>query len=141
LPLNSRRAPAALSKRAPNGDELVARAVNASFEAGQQDYRAGHLDKARQEFDQSLEWLLSSGYDLNQEPQLQQLYDRIVETVHADEMVAFRDGDGFSEQKSEPAPADEMPDLAAAPPPPADPALRGNAEVEVESVEHDLPLT
>ena len=76
LPLNSRRAPAALSKRAPNGDELVARAVNASFEAGQQDYRAGHLDKARQEFDQSLEWLLSSGYDLNQEPQLQQSQQR-----------------------------------------------------------------
>ena len=141
LPLNSRRGVVALSLRAPNGDELVARAVNALFEAGQQDYRAGHLDQARQEFDQSVEVLLSSGYDLKQEPRLQQLYDRIVETVHADEMVAFRDGDGFSEQKSEPAPLDEMPDLAAAPPAPADPALRGNAEVEVESVEHDLPLT
>jgi membrane-bound lytic murein transglycosylase D len=141
LPLNSRRGSVALSMRAPDGDQLVARAVNVLFEAGQQDYRAGHLDQARQEFDQSLEVLLSSGYDLKQEPRLQQLYDRIVETVHADEMVAFRDGDGFSEQKSEPAPLDEMPDLAAAPPVPADPALRGNAEVEVESVEHDLPLT
>jgi membrane-bound lytic murein transglycosylase D len=141
LPLNSRRAPVALSAKAPNGDLLVARAANASFEAGQQDYRAGHLDRARQEFDQSLEVLLGSGYDLKQEPQLQQLYDRIVETVHADEMVAFRDGDGFSEQATAPAPLDEMPDLAATPPPPADPELRGNAEVEVESVEHDLPLT
>ncbi|MGD0840262.1 MAG: LysM peptidoglycan-binding domain-containing protein [Candidatus Acidiferrales bacterium] len=141
LPLNSRRAPRALATMAPNGDELVARAVNALFEAGQQDYRAGHLDKARQEFDQSLEVLLSSGYDLKQEPRLQQLFDHILETVHADEMVAFRDGDGFSEQQTEPSPLDEMPDLAGAPPAPADPALRGNAEGELASVEHDLPLT
>ncbi|MGB6430430.1 MAG: lytic transglycosylase domain-containing protein, partial [Candidatus Acidiferrales bacterium] len=141
LPLNSRRAPVALSTEAPNGDALVARAANAAFEAGQRDYQAGHLDQARQEFDQSLEVLLGSGYDLNQEPQLQRLYEHIVETVHADEMVAFHDGDGFSEQATAPAPLDEMPDLAEAPPLPADPALRGNAEVEVESVEHDLPLT
>jgi membrane-bound lytic murein transglycosylase D len=141
LPLESRRGTAGVSLQAPNGDLLVARAVNASFAAGQQDYQAGHLDQARREFDASLEVLLSSGYDLKQEPQLQQMYDHIVETVHADEMVAFRDGDGFSEQKTEPAPADEMPDLSASPPAPADPALRGNAEGEVASVEHDLPLT
>jgi membrane-bound lytic murein transglycosylase D len=141
LPLRLQRTTVGLSAMAPNGDELVARAVNASFAAGEDDYRAGHLDRARAEFDQSLETLLSSGYDLKQEPRLQDLYDHIVETVHADEMVAFRDGDGFSEQKTEPAPLDEMPDLAAAPPAPEDPALRGNAEVEVESVEHDLPLT
>jgi peptidoglycan lytic transglycosylase D len=141
LPLVWRRSPAGLSAKAPNGDELVARAANASFAAGEQDYSAGHLEQARAEFDRSLEILLSSGYDLKQQPRLQQLYDHIVETVHADEMVAFRDGDGFSEQKTEPAPLDEMPDLAATPPAPADPALRGNAEVEVQSVEHDLPLT
>jgi membrane-bound lytic murein transglycosylase D len=140
LPL-TRRAPAGLSRKAPNGDELVAQAVNASFVAGEADYRAGHLEAARREFDQSLEVLLSSGYDLKQEPALQQLYDHIVETVHADEMVSFRDGDGFSEQKTVPAPVDEMPDLSAAPPAPADPALRGSAEGEIESVEHDLPLT
>lgn len=141
LPLNSRRGPVGLSTKAPDGDVLLARAVNASFEAGEADYRAGHLDKARQEFDQSLEVLLSSGYDLQKEPRLQDLYDHIVETVHADEMVAFREGDGFSEQKSVPAPLDEMPDLSAAPPEPEDPALRGNAEGEIQSVEHDLPLT
>jgi len=141
LPLNSRPAPCALAAQAPNGDELVARAVNALFDAGQKDYAASHLVQARQEFDQSLEVLLSSGYDLKQEPRLQKLYDHIVETVHADEMVAFRDGDGFSEQQAEPAPLDEIPDLAAAPPPPVDPALRGSAEGELASVEHDLPLT
>ena len=141
LPLDSRGAMAGVSTQAPNGDELVARAAKAAFDAGQKDYGAGHLDDARREFDQSIEVLLGSGYDLRQEPQLQQLYDHILETVHADEMVAFRDGDGFSEQKTEPAPLDEMPDLSTAPPAPADPALRGNAEGEVESVEHDLPLT
>src|SRR2546425_9385322 len=35
------------------------------------------------------------------EPLLEKLFDRIVETVHAYELAAFREGDGFSERSEE----------------------------------------
>jgi len=117
--------------------ELLARQVEAAFQSGEQEYKAGHLSRARQEFDRALDLLLRSGYDLESEPHLEKLFDRMVETVHGYELAAFREGDGFSEQKTEPAPIDEIADLTF----PADPRLRERVERELRGLPHDLPLT
>ncbi len=141
LPLDPRRGRIKpLVALAPNGIDWLAAQSQAAFDAGEEDFRAGRLGKAREEFDRALDQLLASGFDIDADPRLGNLYRHIVETVSADELEAFRDGDGFREQKATPAPIDE---IAEVPIPEAgnlDPNLRGRAEREVNSISHDLPL-
>jgi membrane-bound lytic murein transglycosylase D len=130
-----------LSPSAPDGVERVAAESQAAFDAGEEDFRAGHLGKAREEFDKALDGLLASGFDLEADPRLSSLYHHVIETVSADELEAFRDGDGFSEQKSTPAPIDEIAEQPIPQPEKFDPNLLGRAEGEVSAIAHDLPLT
>jgi membrane-bound lytic murein transglycosylase D len=111
------------------------------FEAGQQDYRAGHLAKARQEFNLAVDTLIGSGFDINGNPQLSAEFHRIVETISSEEFAAFREGDGFTEQTAVPAPIDEIPDISAPASGTLDPKLAAGAAREIALVPHDLPLT
>jgi peptidoglycan lytic transglycosylase D len=128
-------------------EERLARQTEAIFQAGEKAYKDGHLSAARQQFDHSLDLLLESGLDIQGNARLSALYDHIVSTVHSDELIAYREGDGFSEQKSTPAPIDEIntsvptEEETETPAGPVDPRLRSNAETEVSQVSHDLPLT
>jgi membrane-bound lytic murein transglycosylase D len=126
---------------APDGPKWLAAQTQASFDAGEQDFRAGRLGKAREEFDQALDQMLSSGFDIDKDHRLSELYRHIVDTVSADELEAFRDGDGFREQTATPAPIDEIAEEPMPQPEKVDPNLRGRAEGEVSSIAHDLPLT
>ncbi len=142
LPIDVRRAQVIpLQLQPPNGVEILIEKVEAAFQAGEQNYKAGHLGKARRDFDQAVDWLLSSGFDLQADPRLEQLFDRIVDTVHAYEMAAFREGDGFSEQKTEPAPIEEIAGMTFPEPGRLDPRLSEKAEQGLKAVPHDLPLT
>jgi membrane-bound lytic murein transglycosylase D len=137
-------APAPVPEPVLSAEERLARQVEAIFASGEKEYRDGHLSAARQQFDRSLDTLLESGIDIHASTRLSTLFDHIVSTVNTDELIAFREGDGFSEQKSAPAPIDEIATNAAPEEPPAGPAearLRGNAEAELKEVSHDLPLT
>ena len=138
LPLGDRgfRAPSLMPPPKAAIDVLIEQ-VEAAFLAGEQNYKAGHLEKARRDFDRAVDLLLRSGFDLHAEPRLQHLYDRVVDTVHAYEIAAFRAGDGFAEQRSEPAPIDEIAEMTF----PLDPRLKEKAEREVQTIQHDLPLT
>lgn len=122
--------------RQPSVDRLIAD-VEAAFQAGEQSYKAGHLEKARRDFDRAVDLLLTSEFNLHAEPRLEQLFDRIVSAIHAYELAAFREGDGFSEQRSEPAPMDEIAELTF----PVDARLKEKVEGELKDVPHDLPLT
>jgi membrane-bound lytic murein transglycosylase D len=130
-----------LSAYAPDGIEWLAARSQTAFDAGNQDYRAGRLGKAREEFDQALEQLLASGFDLDADPRLSELYRHIEEAVNADGLGAAREGDSFAEQKATPAPIDEIAEVMIPEPEKLDPNLRGRAEREVNSISHDLPLT
>jgi membrane-bound lytic murein transglycosylase D len=141
LPLTARRGSITpLMVFPPNGIEWLVAQSRAAFDAGEQDFRAGRLGKAREEFDQALDQLLASGFDIDADPRLGDLYRHIVETVNLDELEAFRDGDGFREQKSTPAPIDEIAEVPIPETENVDPNLRGRAEGEVTSISHDLPL-
>ena len=142
LPLNSNTASLTIIERpAPFASDLLLSYSMWAFEAGQQDYRAGHLAKARQEFDLAIDSLLGSGVDINRDSRFLAAYQRIVETVSSEEFAAFREGDGFSEQKAEPAPIDAIPEIGAAEPGALDPKLAASAAVELAAVQHDFPLT
>src|SRR6202171_517999 len=141
LPLDARRGSIVpLMNFAPDGIQWLVARSQAVFHAGEQDFRAGRLDKAREEFDQALNQMLASGFDIDADPRLGDLYRHIVETVNVDELEAFRDGDGFREQKSTPAPIDEIAEVPIPETENVDPNLRGRAEGEVTSISHDLPL-
>jgi membrane-bound lytic murein transglycosylase D len=111
------------------------------FEAGQQDFRAGHLAKARQEFDRSVDTMIGSGIDVASDPRLTGEFHRIVDAISSEEFAAFREGDGFSEQKAEAAPIDEIPEIGEPAPGSLDPKLAAGATREIALVQHDLPLT
>jgi membrane-bound lytic murein transglycosylase D len=142
LPINSEhKILTSLMMQAPDGANQLAADAQAAFDAGEQDFHAGHLEKARAEFDDALDELLTSGFDLEADAQLGNLYRHIIDTVSLDELEAFRAGDGFSEQKSTPAAIDEIAEQPIPEPEVLDPSLRVRAEVEVGAVSHDLPLT
>ena len=116
-------------------DALIAQAEK-QYAAGQTNYQAGHLEAAKANFDEAFNTLLSSNLDIRNNEQLQREFDKVVEAVHELEMTALKQGDGFQEQRSEPAPIDEANDITF----PVDPNLRAKAEAEIKTTKSDLPL-
>ena len=111
--------------------------VEQKFASGEQNYKAGHLEAARKDFDDAVDWMLQSGYDSNSDPQLSELFHRVVDTVYTYELQAFRAGDGFNEAPAVPAPIDEVAEMTF----PVDPRLKARAEEAAKNISHDLPLT
>jgi membrane-bound lytic murein transglycosylase D len=136
-PQSKPRVPQALEVD-PIGD-LIAR-VEKEYQSGQDNYRAGHLEAAKQNFDSAFNLLLGSGFDLRSDLQsddrLARELDRILDGINALELAALQQGDGFAEQKSEPAPIDEANELTF----PVDANIKAKAEAEIKSTPSDLPL-
>ena len=89
------------------------------------------------DFDDAVDWMLESGYDPHGDPRLSELFHRVVDTVYAYELQAFRAGDGFSEAPAVPAAIDEVAEMTF----PVDPRLKERAEEAAKNFSHDLPLT
>jgi membrane-bound lytic murein transglycosylase D len=115
--------------------DLIAR-VEKEYQSGQDNYRAGHLEAAKQNFDSAFDQLLGSGIDLRSDDRLERELDRILDGINGLELAALQQGDGFAEQKSEPAPIDEANDLTPA----VDQNVKAKAEAEIKSTHSDLPL-
>jgi membrane-bound lytic murein transglycosylase D len=117
--------------------DLIAR-VEKEYQAGQDNYRAGHLEAAKQNFDSAFNQLLGSGFDLrsSSDDRLERELDRLLDGVNSLELAALQQGDGFAEQKSEPAPIDEANELTPA----VDENIKAKAEAEIKSTRSDLPL-
>jgi membrane-bound lytic murein transglycosylase D len=139
LPLDARRGLLRpLLTSPPNGIEWLAAQSQATFDAGELDFRAGRVGKAHEEFDDALQQLVASGFDIDADPRLSDLYHHIQDTMNADELEASREG--VQEQMSTPAPIDEIAEVPIPESGAVDPNLRGRAEGEVSSISHDLPL-
>ena len=115
--------------------DLIAR-VEKEYQSGQDNYHAGHLEAAKQNFDSAFDQLLGSGFDLRSDDRLEQELDRILDGINNAELAALQQGDGFAEQKSEPAPIDEANELTPA----VDESVKAKAEAEIKSTPSDLPL-
>ena len=118
----------------PVGD-LIAR-VEKEYQAGEENYRAGHMEAAKQNFDSAFNQLLGSGFDLQSDDRLEAELNRILDGVNELEIAALQQGDGFSEQQSEPAPIDEANEATPA----VDQNVKEKAEAEIRSTHSDLPL-
>src|SRR5271154_5988255 len=86
---------AAAAAKAAKVQELINRA-EAAYRSGVDNYRAGHLDAARVDFDSAVDAMLSSGMDLKNDPQLADEFDHLLNAVNSLEMAALKQGNGFS---------------------------------------------
>ncbi|HEY6272198.1 MAG TPA: transglycosylase SLT domain-containing protein [Terriglobales bacterium] len=107
-----------------------------AYEAGQADYKAGHLDAAKQDFNRAVDVLMSGPVSVPSDDRLQAEFDKITEQITHLEMAAFKAGDGFTEQQAEPAPIDETNQVTFAP----DPGAMAKAVAGLKSTQSDLPL-
>ncbi len=114
---------------------MIAEAEKA-YESGQANYKAGHLDAAKQDFNRAVDILMQGPVGVKSDDRLQQEFDKITAEITRLEMVAFKAGDGFTEQQSEPAPIDEANQVTF----PVDPSMKAKAEAELKNTQSDLPL-
>jgi membrane-bound lytic murein transglycosylase D len=116
-------------------DQLIARA-EAEYGRGQANYGAGHMEAAKDNFDAAFNLLLRGPIAVQNNERLQSEFDKIVEATHELELQALKVGDGFTEQRAEPAPIDEANNITF----PVDPSIKAKAQAELASTHSDLPL-
>lgn len=138
LPLKTSTAPVVPAELAPQPDavDLLVKQVDAIYGSGMSDYRAGNLEKAKQEFDRSLAMLLESGLDLRGDERLSSEFDKIVDNVYSVEAASLERGDALSLHNFEPTPLDSFSGLTF----PVDPRTSQRVQQELRSVHSDLPL-
>jgi len=114
--------------------DLIAQAEK-EYQAGQDNLKAGKLEAARQNFEHALDLLGNQEYVLSDE-RVQREFDKLLEAENSPELAALQQGDGGAQQKSEPAPIDEVNAVT----PPVDAHIKAQAEAEVKATRSDLPL-
>jgi len=116
--------------------EALLTQVEKEFQAGQANYSAGHLEAARANFDKAVDLLLEGPLDIRSDERLQGEFDKVIDRVHSLEMAALREGDGFTEQRSQPAPIDEANNITF----PEQPTVTPEQEAAVKRIVSELPL-
>ena len=119
-------------------DELI-RSAEAHFQAGIAEDQAGHLTRAREEFDRALDIYLTAPGGAYSSPRLAESYRRTLEAVQLLEFEALAAGDGFTERAAEPAAIDEVADLPVATAELSE-ETRRTAEEAVKEEVIDLPV-
>ena len=109
--------------------------AEAGYKSGVDNYHANRLDAARHDFDFAVDTMLSSGMDLKNDRQLSDEFDQLLSAVNSLELVALKQGNGFSE-KIEETPLDAANEVTF----PSDPVLVGKIAAELKTTQSDLPL-
>src|SRR5271168_3293462 len=109
--------------------------AEAAYRSGVDNYRAGHLDAARVDFDSAVDLMLTSGMDIKADPQLSDEFDHLLSAVNSLEMAALKQGNGFS-PVLEAAPLDAANEVTF----PANAALTAKVAAELKTTQSDFPL-
>ena len=95
----------------PDWEEEVTSIIKAAEEyyaTGEVAYQSGHMEKARQFFDKSIDTILNAGINLAEREKLKDKYLQLIDEIYAKEMEWLQQGDGFTDVGSEPALIDEL---------------------------------
>lgn len=130
------KSPGSEAAQKPDPVALLIGQVEKQYQQGQAEYQAGHLESAKASFDKAVDMLLQSPIDVRSDDRLQNEFDKIIEGVNQLEMVALKEGDGFTEQQTVPAPITEANEVTF----PVDPNVKAKAEEQVKETRSDLPL-
>ena len=109
--------------------------VERSYNSGVENYRTGHLEAARSDFDMAVDLMLTSGIDIKNDATLSDAFERTVDRVNALEMDALKQGNGFT-PKTEESPIETAGDLTVG----ASPELTAKLSTELGGTQSDLPL-
>ena len=127
-------APVADTAKTRKAQDLINQAERA-YASGVNNYRAGHLDAARVDFDFAVDLMLTSGLDLKTDPQMADEFDHLVNAVNSLEVAALKQGNGFS-APIEAAPLDAADEVTF--PPNAE--LTAKVKAELQTTKSDFPL-
>ena len=138
LPTEAAKHPVPGETVAPREDatDILVKQVDELYTNGMNDFRAGNLEKSKQEFDQALGALLQSGFDIQGDERLSSEFDKIVENVYSVEAASLGRGDALSLHNYEPTPLESFSGLTF----PVDPRTKQRVQEELQSVHSDLPL-
>jgi membrane-bound lytic murein transglycosylase D len=120
--------------RAYRAQELINR-VEQTYRTGVDNYRAGHLEAARQDFDSAVDTMLTSGMDLKSDPQLSDEFDHLLDAINSLEVAALKQGNGLS-PVLEAAPLDTANEVTF----PPNAALTAQVAAELKTTQSDFPL-
>jgi membrane-bound lytic murein transglycosylase D len=118
--------------------ELIS-AAEKEYAEGQQHFKAGEQEDAKQSFDNAFDLLMNSKLDVHSDPRLEQEYNKVLAGENSLELQAAQQqpaSDTPDAQKSEPAPIDEINEATPA----VDPNVKAKAEAQVKATHSDLPL-
>lgn len=119
--------------------QYIARA-EAAFAEGQTELQAGHLVAAREHFDAAVDSLVAVPGGARSDPRLSAEFDRLLDRISALDVLALREGDGFTEARSEPAIIDALLNETAEPPA-ATLSTEETVTTDLAKTAHDLPIT
>src|SRR5262245_20018327 len=109
--------PATKAEPTPAPEDPISRLVasaDARLATGIEQSRAGHLNRAREEFDRALDLYLNAPGGAYANPRIAEAYKRTLEAIQLSEFEALAAGDGFTETLPEPAAIDDVADLPVA---------------------------
>jgi membrane-bound lytic murein transglycosylase D len=133
--------PPAPPKPLPDPVATLIAASQRHFETGERELKSGHLDRAREAFDQAVEVLLDSPYGARTDTRMRDHFDRLIDRINAYEVAALAQGDGFAEKKYEAAPIDEiLKNATTFPAPTADAATMAAVKADLQHSAHDIPI-
>ena len=118
--------------------ELIA-AADKEYTAGQDHFKAGDHEAAKESFDNAFDLLMDSKLDIHSDPRLEAEYNKVLAGENSVELQAIQQQpqtDNSDAQKSEPAPIDEINDTTPA----VDANVKAKAEAEIKGTHSDLPL-
>jgi membrane-bound lytic murein transglycosylase D len=106
-----------------------------SYHNGVNNYRVGHLEAARADFDAAVDQMLTSGLDLKSDPQLSDEFEHLLDAVNSLEIAALKQGNGLS-PALEAAPLDTANEVTF----PPNAALTAQLSAELKTTQSDFPL-
>ncbi len=114
--------------------------AEASFAAGKAELESGRLVAAREHFDHAVDVLLAVPGGAKSDPRLAAEFDRLLDRISALDLIALREGDGFTEARTEPAVIDELLNNATEEAPAPTLTTEEAVTADLAQTAHDLPI-
>jgi membrane-bound lytic murein transglycosylase D len=125
---------------APDPIAAIIVRVESAFAAGERELAAGRLVAARQQFDAAVDAMLALPDGARANPRLAAQFEQLLDRVSALDVQALREGDGFTETRSEPAAIDELLNEAMFEPPKPAATTAETVMLDLERTQFDLDI-
>jgi len=112
----------------------------ALFREGQSELALGHMTSARGLFDRSMDLLLNAPGGAASDQRLLTQYHRLKSRINALELLALREGDGFTQSRTEPAVIDQLLEAATLALPEPTRETEAVVAADLAATAHDLPI-